>query len=60
MKEIADMTSVGMKWIPYQQIMNVRVDSDAGMTIVHINLSYLIGWIVATNQNGEAAKTLWT
>ena len=55
MKEIA-----GMIQVPFQQIMNVQVDSDVGMTIVHLNLSYLIGWIVATNQNGEDAKTLWT
>ena len=30
------------------------------MTIVHLNLNCQIGWIVATNQNGEGAKTLWT
>ena len=46
--------------IPYQLIMNVQVDSDVGMTIVRLNLSYLLGWIVATDQNGEDAKTLWT
>ena len=44
----------------YLLITNVQVGSDVDMTIVHLNLSYLIGWIVATNQNGEDAKTLWT
>ena len=41
-------------------ITNVQVGSDVGMTIVHLNLSYLLGWIVATNQKGEDAKTFWT
>ena len=57
MKEIAGMIGIG---IPYQLIMNVQVDSDVGMTIVRLNLSYLLGWIVATNQKGEDAKTFWT
>ena len=60
MKEIAGAIRVSRIIGPIQQIMNVQVDSDVGMTIVHLNLSYLIGWIVATNQNGEDAKTLWT
>ena len=54
MKETADICLL------YLLIMNVRVGSDVGMTIAHLTLSYLIGWIVATNQNGEDAKTLWT
>ena len=45
---------------PIQQITNVQVALDVGMTIVHLDLNYLNGWIVATNQNGEDAKTLWT
>ena len=55
MKETVVMIIVGINSI--LPIMNVQVDSDVGMTIVHLNLSYLIGWIVATNQNGEDAKT---
>ena len=59
MKEIADQILVILD-PPYQLIMNVQVDLDVDMTIVHLNLSYLTGWIVATNQNGEDAKTHWT
>ena len=43
-----------------QLTMNVQVDSDVDITIAHLNLNCLLGWIVATNQNGEDARTLWT
>ena len=41
-------------------IMNVQLDSNVDMTIAHLNLNCLPGWIVAISQNGEGAKTLWT
>ena len=59
MKETVALMIV-MVGCPSQLITNVQVGSDVGMTIVHLNLSFLIGWIVATNQNGEDAKSLWT